>query len=459
MLVVRTESPTDTAEVRDLLVAAFGQDDEAELVDLLRLSPDYIPELTLVAEEAGEIVGHVMVTWVPLHLDGGGRRDVLCVAPLAVRPDRQRRGIGRALLGEALRRADAMGEPFAGLEGDPEYYSRCGFVVAGEHGLRLPSPTVPAWAHQVYLLGGHDPALRGRITYPPVFWALAATGFPEPVADEGPYAVPWLFELAHYAGWIESVTLSADLGRAVPACPGWSVGDLLAHLGTVHRRAAGWVRSGRCPRTVPAPPPGPADGAGSGDALWRWYADGWRDLRDVLAAAGPETPAATWSPWEATLGFWRRRMVHETAVHSRDVLEALHGGDGGPGPDGGDGRGGTGAGDGYRRVHAWTVRDEVALDGIDEVLRLWLGTRLGDRCDGDGALVRVAAGGRVWTVGLHPGTVEVHDLPTAPDAVVSGAPAGVYAWLWGRAGDAAVTVEGDAAAVATLRRALAVATG
>ena len=262
--------------------------------------------------------------------------------------------------------------------------------------------------------------------------------------------MPWLFEMSRCAGWIKTVTVSADLGRAVPACPGWTVRDVLGHLGTCHRVVAQWIGQGRRPRAA-VPEPG-AD-------VWAWFCAGWRELFEVLAAAGPETPAATWSPWEATVGFWRRRMVHETAIHTRDVLEALHGGDGGPGPDGGDGRGGTGPGEGYGRVYAWAVRDEVALDGIDEVLRLWLGTRLGDRCDGDGALVRVAAGGRVWTVGLHPGIVEVHDLPTAPDAVVSGAPAEVYAWLWGRAGDAAVTVEGDAAAVATLRRALAVATG
>jgi hypothetical protein len=106
----------------------------------------------------------------------------------------------------------------------------------------------------------------------------------------------------------------------------------------------------------------------------------------------------------------------------------------------------------------WALDEAFALDGVDEVLRLWLGTRLGSAVGGRGDAVRVATGHGAWTVGLHPRHVEVHGLPVRHDAVVAGAPQAVYRWLWGRAPDTEVELEGDAAALAVLRDALGRAT-
>jgi len=85
------------------------------------------------------------------------------------------------------------------------------------------------------------------------------------------------------------------------------------------------------------------------------------------------------------------------------------------------------------------------------VLRLWLGTQLGQAVGGRGDVLRLGTGGRWWTVGLHAQLVEVHDRPVEPEALVRADPAHLYRWLWGRAPDALLDVEGDPAVVAELR--------
>jgi hypothetical protein len=165
-------------------------------------------------------------------------------------------------------------------------------------------------------------------------------------------------------------------------------------------------------------------------ALLGWFGEGWRALQVLLDERGFETPTATWSPWDATAGFWFRRMAHEAVVHARDVVEALP----------------------RKESVPLRVGDALALDGVDEVVRLWLGTRLGDGAGGDGVLVRLDAGTRGWTVGLHGAITETHEVPTPPDAVVAGAPETLYWWLWGRDADAEVTGADDA--VVALRSAL-----
>ncbi len=126
----------------------------------------YVPELALVAEKDGEVVGHVMLTYA--DLDG---RQVLSLAPLAVKPGRQRGGIGIALTQEALRKADERGEPLVIVLGHQTYYPRFGFEPARQHGIEPPDPQIPDEVFMVVRLRAYDPGLRGRITYPDAFSA------------------------------------------------------------------------------------------------------------------------------------------------------------------------------------------------------------------------------------------------------------------------------------------------
>jgi putative acetyltransferase len=164
-VIIRPEEPRDYAGVAAVVEAAFGQPDEARLVEALRRAGHAAPELTLIAEVDGEIVGHVMQSYVTLR--GDEDRRVLALAPLAVTPARQRDGIGGALMRETIRLADERGEPLIVLLGHPVYYPRFGFENARELGVEPPTPAFPDAAFMVRKLAAYDERYRGTVAYPP----------------------------------------------------------------------------------------------------------------------------------------------------------------------------------------------------------------------------------------------------------------------------------------------------
>jgi putative acetyltransferase len=169
--VIEPEQAADHQAVRRVVAAAFADHPEvADLVELIRTSPQYEPELALVARRGGDVVGHVMISHAELLESDGTGWDVLTLSPLAVRPDVQRQGVGSALVVEALRRADSSGAALVILEGSPAYYPRFGFRDARTLGVTV---DLPDWASpdsgQVYPLSAYDPVVRGRLVYPPAF--------------------------------------------------------------------------------------------------------------------------------------------------------------------------------------------------------------------------------------------------------------------------------------------------
>jgi len=148
---------------------AFGSPAEARLVEAIRVSPNFVPELSLVAELEGHVVGYVMVSFAVLHDDDRQYR-IANLSPLAVAPDYQRRGIGSALVRAVTARADARGEPVVVLEGSPTFYGRLGFTPSVPYGIRISLPSwAPPEAAQVLLLRNYHPSIRGRVIYPPAF--------------------------------------------------------------------------------------------------------------------------------------------------------------------------------------------------------------------------------------------------------------------------------------------------
>lgn len=124
--------------------------------------------LSLVAEDGGEIVGHVLVSYFELVTEDGERRHVLQLGPIGVRPDRQGQGIGGALVRAAVQKADELREPLVILEGNPAYYGRFGFRPASRIGIEPPRE-LPDEQFMAIQLHAYDPALRGRVVYPPAF--------------------------------------------------------------------------------------------------------------------------------------------------------------------------------------------------------------------------------------------------------------------------------------------------
>jgi putative acetyltransferase len=102
-VLVREERPADHPAVREVLLEAFGQPEEADLVAALRGSSAFLPSLSLVAESDGVLVGHILFT--RLHVRGASRRPGLALAPMAVRKGQQRRGVGTALVRHGLAQA------------------------------------------------------------------------------------------------------------------------------------------------------------------------------------------------------------------------------------------------------------------------------------------------------------------------------------------------------------------
>jgi putative acetyltransferase len=166
---VRIAAPADLGRILRVTEEAFGSRVEAELVRLIHDSPGFVPELSLVAEKDGCVVGHVMLSYVHLE-DDGARHRVLSLAPLSVARAQQRHGVGTALVREAVRRADERSEPLVILEGSPAYYGRLGFTDARDAGIRFDLPDwAPPNAGQVCRLTAYDATVRGSVVYPPAF--------------------------------------------------------------------------------------------------------------------------------------------------------------------------------------------------------------------------------------------------------------------------------------------------
>ncbi|NGM13610.1 GNAT family N-acetyltransferase [Verrucosispora sioxanthis] len=175
---LREELVADRDAVHELHRLAFGSHGEV-VAALVRALRDDDPEaLSLVAEEDDEVVGHVLFT--RSLLDAPRRLvPVQVLSPLAVAPDRQRRGIGGALITHGLRLLDERGVPAVFLEGDPRFYSRFGFAVGGDLGFRRPSLRIPAPAFQVARLSGYEPWMTGTFVYSATFWQQDCVGLRE----------------------------------------------------------------------------------------------------------------------------------------------------------------------------------------------------------------------------------------------------------------------------------------
>ncbi len=167
---IKSERPEDYQAVEGLVKKAFvcaGHSDgnEHNLVARLRETVGFVSELSLVAFDGGELIGHVMLTEIKLN-----DLRVLALAPLAVLPLYQGKGIGSALLEAALTKAAAMGYDAAVVLGEPEYYARFGFVKAIDLGIYSPQfEGIEEYLQVVELSPGALIDAAGEVVYPDEF--------------------------------------------------------------------------------------------------------------------------------------------------------------------------------------------------------------------------------------------------------------------------------------------------
>jgi uncharacterized protein (TIGR03083 family) len=217
--------------------------------------------------------------------------------------------------------------------------------------------------------------------------------------------------------------VESDLAGAVPTCPGWTVADVTRHVGEVYLHKTQAMRDGVEPELWP--PKELADEQPLA-LLDRAYAG----LRAEFAARRPEDPAGTWYKRDQTVGFWIRRMAHETVIHRIDAE--------------------LGTGQPVAPVPA-----DLAVDGIDELLKVFLAYSVaewshyftGILAASPGRTYTVRTDGATWRVRTAPGLVDVEGSAGDADAdvTVSGPPTAVLRWVWNRESPgepSGVTVEG-----------------
>ena len=137
-LVIRQETDADFLNVYELNKAAFGQDNEAKLVDALRKSKAFIPDLSLVATIDNIIAGHILFTKIMIKDDSGSENESLALAPMAVKPELQRQGIGGQLIKQGLFKAKEIGYRSVIVLGHEHYYPKFGFVPAEKWNIKAP---------------------------------------------------------------------------------------------------------------------------------------------------------------------------------------------------------------------------------------------------------------------------------------------------------------------------------
>ncbi|BAZ15067.1 GCN5-related N-acetyltransferase [Calothrix sp. NIES-4071] len=163
---IRCETSSDYPKIAEVITAAFGQSNEAKLVEAIRDSENYIPQLSLVAEIDGNIVGHILFSYI--HLISKEILPVLALAPVAISPQFQNQGIGTALIKYGLEKADELGEALVIVLGHPSFYSRFGFVQSTYYGIKSPFE-VPAEAFMVKPLKNYEIKYTGEVVYSKAF--------------------------------------------------------------------------------------------------------------------------------------------------------------------------------------------------------------------------------------------------------------------------------------------------
>jgi len=223
----------------------------------------------------------------------------------------------------------------------------------------------------------------------------------------------------------------------VPGCPGWTMGDLVSHVAMVYLHKVTSMRTGQVPRSWP--PPYLAE-----EPLLPLLERAYGELMATFSERDPADPTPTWYDPDQTVAFWIRRMAQETVIHRIDAEQAAG-------------------------LPVTAVPDDLAVDGVDEVLKRFLAyesvgwpdefaqLKGGHLASEDGRdTITVTAGQAAWTLRPSPRGVAVEDgAGDHPRVAIEAAPDPMLRWSWGRTGDDAVRVTGDREWADYLRRMLA----
>ena len=164
MLEIRQENKNDYEQVYNVVKTAFenaehSDGNEQDLVNDLRKSDSFIPELSLVAVKDNKIVGHILFTKIKI-----GKYGELALAPLAVLPKYQRQGIGKKLIETGHKIAKELGYNYSIVLGSEKYYPKFGYTSAIDYGIKAPFE-VPNENFMAIKLKDTEVEIKGTVQY------------------------------------------------------------------------------------------------------------------------------------------------------------------------------------------------------------------------------------------------------------------------------------------------------
>jgi len=174
MLTIRQEKAADFPAIKTILQLAFANEEHSDqtedlLVERLRKSPAYIPELALVATMDEKVIGHILLTKIDI-VSPQRSTPSLALAPVSVHPDYQQQGFGGALINAAHQQARALGYGSIILLGHADYYPRFGYQLCRDYGIEIPFPAPAENCMVLELQEGALAGVRGMVKYAQAFF-------------------------------------------------------------------------------------------------------------------------------------------------------------------------------------------------------------------------------------------------------------------------------------------------
>ena len=160
---IRFEQPDDIEKIRNVNLQAFDTETEANLVDALRNAD--VEFISLLAEENGEVIGHILFS--PVSMDGNCR--IMGLAPMAVLPNWQGKGVGTRLVNAGLQACEKAGYEVVVVLGHADYYPRFGFEPAVNFGIKSEYDVPPEVFMAKVLHDGALDGITGTVKYHPIF--------------------------------------------------------------------------------------------------------------------------------------------------------------------------------------------------------------------------------------------------------------------------------------------------
>ena len=171
---IRKELTTDHLAVFNLIKKAFANETfsdhkEQFLVNRLRKSTAFIPELSIIAESNSQVVGHILLTKINI-VNNQQSNPSLALAPISILPNFQKQGIGSKLIKYAHKKAIKMGYTSIILLGHPDYYTKFGYRPTENFGINLPFDVPKEYCMAIELINDSLNAIQGTVTYPKEFY-------------------------------------------------------------------------------------------------------------------------------------------------------------------------------------------------------------------------------------------------------------------------------------------------